>query len=76
MALSDYVLCEDLLPGGKGDDLDPSQFDPDELAMGIEDEMEHTDDPDVAREVAIDHLSQNPTYYSDMKSAKHFFQED
>lgn len=33
--------------------------------------MEHTDDPQIAKEVAMDHLSENPSYYkylSDMES--------
>lgn len=60
------MLVEDLLPGGEGDGLDPAQFDRSEVAMGIHHEMEHTDDPRKALEIAIDHLAENPTYYSDL----------
>lgn len=37
--------------------------------MGIAHEMEHTDDRDIASEIARDHLAEDPHYYSDMKAA-------
>jgi hypothetical protein len=45
-------------------------FEPDELEMGIEVEMEHTDDPDIAEQIARDHLAENPNYYTDLKSCE------
>jgi hypothetical protein len=42
---------------------------PSELAMGIKVEMEHTDDMAVAKKIAMDHLAENPNYYSDLKSS-------
>jgi hypothetical protein len=45
-----------------------SRFDPDELAMGIEDERKHTnDDEHIARNIAKDHLIQFPKYYSNQR---------
>lgn len=44
-------------------------FDPDELAMGSEEEMEHTDDESEAAEIAKDHLREDPKYYSKLKAA-------
>jgi len=41
----------------------PGDFDPVALDMGIRFEMEHTDDPRIAREIAMDHLTEHPTYY-------------
>jgi hypothetical protein len=38
-----------------------------ELEMGIKIEMEHTDDKDKAKEIAMDHLWENPSYYSKLK---------
>ncbi|MDO8640239.1 MAG: DUF5661 family protein [Nitrosarchaeum sp.] len=32
------------------------EIDPDELAMGIKVEMEHTSDPEIAKRIALDHL--------------------
>lgn len=41
--------------------------DPKELAMGIEIEKEHTTDPEVAKRISLDHLSEIPTYYTHLK---------
>jgi hypothetical protein len=37
------------------------------LRWGIEVEMEHTHDVDVAREIAMDHLTEDPIYYKKLK---------
>lgn len=50
--------------GGEKDDVDP-----DELSMGIDIEIEHTGDRDIAEKIARDHLAENPTYYSDLANA-------
>lgn len=41
-----------------------------ELEMGIKVELEHTPDEKVAREIAMDHLAENPSYYTKLKKAK------
>ena len=38
-----------------------------DLEIGIKIEMEHTSDPEVAKKIAMDHLRENPNYYSDPK---------
>ena len=38
--------------------------DQEQLAKGIEIEMEHTQDPEIAKEIALDHLTEIPDYYS------------
>ncbi len=43
------------------------QCNPVELAMGIKVEMEHTDDRKKAAKIAMDHLKENPSYYSQLK---------
>lgn len=58
---------KDLLPGGKGDNLPISAVDPKQLAMGIEVEMEHTKNRKLAREIALDHLAEDPRYYTKLK---------
>jgi len=45
------------------------QFDPKELEMGMEVEKEHSDDIDVRRKIATDHLSEDPKYYSKLKQS-------
>jgi hypothetical protein len=63
------LLIEDLLPGGKGDNLSPKDVDRNELKMGIKHEMEHTKNPKIAAEIALDHLSEDPHYYTHLKGA-------
>jgi hypothetical protein len=57
------------LTGGVGDSTDSHDVDPIELAWGQFIEMEHTKDPNVATEIALDHLSEDPKYYSKLKKA-------
>ena len=54
---------EPQIPGGRGEDLDPSDFDVETLKKGIKVEMEHTTDQMLALEIATDHLAENPRYY-------------
>jgi len=44
-----------------GDDVDVE-----ELALGTLHEMEHTNDPEAARQIALDHLAEHPDYYSQL----------
>ena len=47
----------------------PNAIHPSELRMGIRVEMEHTDDPKKAEKIALDHLAENPYYYTALKLA-------
>lgn len=51
------------LPGGKADARPDSDFDADALFKGTSVESEHTDDPAQAKEIAKDHLAEDPKYY-------------
>lgn len=53
----------DSLPGGLADKNKPEDFDQEQLKKGIEVEMEHTNDPKLAEEIAMDHLAEIPDYY-------------
>jgi len=53
----------DLISGGLADNKSPLKYDPDQVLMGMEIEMEHTDNPMIALEISIDHLQENPKYY-------------
>lgn len=64
MIMSDPKSRKNRLFGGVGDDLDESDVDPKELVKGIKIEMEHTDDPEIAREIALDHLAEDKKYYT------------
>lgn len=50
-------------------ELHPNQIHPQELRMGIKVELEHTDEIDVAKQIALDHLAENPFYYTALKLA-------
>ena len=57
----------DLISGGVADRMTPSQFDELDLIQGIKVELEHTDDLYIAREIAMDHLAEDPDYYNKLK---------
>jgi hypothetical protein len=59
----------DKLPGGVGDGVDASKFNPIQLSLGIQIEMEHTNDPEIAQEIACDHLYEDPAYYTKLVKA-------
>ena len=61
-----YNILRSFLSGGmsqgKIEDVNP-----DELAMGIKIESEHTDDPILQEKIARDHLAEDKNYYSKLK---------
>ena len=64
-------MKEDKLPGGLADKSKPSDFDSKELARGTRVELEHTKDLKLAREIAMDHLKEDPKYYQKLKKVHH-----
>lgn len=50
------------------DDDDDSKFNPKELEMGIQIELEHTNDKDIAKQIAKDHLNEFSDYYTRLKA--------
>jgi hypothetical protein len=60
---------KDRIPGGRASGRVPEDFNPRELHLGVRNEMEHTTDVRVATEIAMDHLSEDPAYYT--KAATH-----
>ena len=47
--------------------IDADRVHPQELSMGIKVEMEHTKDAEKAKKIALDHLAENPFYYTQLK---------
>lgn len=41
-----------------------------ELARGVKEEMEHTNNRNIAKEIAMDHLYKDPKYYTKLKRCK------
>lgn len=58
---------KDLLPGGEADNAPDSNFDKSDLAEGRRHEREHTNNDQIAKEIAEDHLSEDPKYYEKVK---------
>ena len=68
----------DKLKGGKGDKFStpeqlaefhgvPLYIIKQQLEMGFKVEMEHTSDPEIAKDITYDHLSENWKYYTELK---------
>jgi hypothetical protein len=51
------------IPGGLASGMKPSDFDQRALARGTKVELEHTRSEKIAREIAMDHLTEDPHYY-------------
>jgi hypothetical protein len=47
-----------------------TNYNPRHLAMGTKIEMEHTPDKNLARNIAKNHLDEDPMYYKKLKAAK------
>ena len=58
---------QDVIPGGLADLAHQDDFSLDSINQGIQVELEHTNDPLVAREIAMDHLMEDPAYYSKLE---------
>ena len=58
---------EERLPGGLADQKKPSDFNQSQILKGLKIEMEHTDNPMLAVEIAMDHLMEIPNYYDHLE---------
>ena len=55
------------IKGGFTDNINPKHFNQEQLQKGINVELEHTNNPLIAREIATDHLAENPLYYKKLE---------
>jgi hypothetical protein len=58
---------KEVLKGGKGDGKPDSEFDKKDLKKGEKHESEHTKNKKVQKEIAKDHLTEDPDYYKKLK---------
>ena len=58
---------KDQLKGGLADNMDPLGFDMKSLLKGMRIEREHTKDLNITRELAMDHLTEDPKYYDKLE---------
>lgn len=63
-----FKMKKGAIPGGLAEGKKPSEFPKFKLAQGKRVEMEHTSDPKVAEEIAMDHLTEDPKYYEKLKT--------
>lgn len=66
-AIQMLEAMKSLIPGGLAAGKKPSDFDPEQLKAGMKVEMEHTNNKNMAREIAMDHLTEDPNYYKKLK---------
>lgn len=59
--------AEEMVRGGVADGKPASKYPADQIKKGIEIEFEHTNDRDLAREIAKDHLEENKQYYTHLE---------
>jgi len=57
----------DALPGGKADKKNADDFNPHSILKGMKVEREHTSNKSVAKEIASDHLVEDPAYYDKLQ---------
>jgi hypothetical protein len=61
--------AQDLIAGGKAHGMRPDSFDKTQIAIGAKVEREHTPNPLIAREIAMDHLVEKKDYYKILQRA-------
>jgi len=58
-----WYKTSQVLSGGKSEGKSPEDYPQSALQKGIQVEMEHTDDPEIAERIAMDHLEESIEYY-------------
>lgn len=61
------TLWKDHLPGGLADKKKPADFPPEKLREGVQVEREHTSNPAIQTEIAMDHITEDPNYYPKLR---------
>lgn len=65
----------DKIKGGRADNKKPIDFDSNDVGVGQKIEFEHTDGPDIAKEIAIDHLEEHKDYYVGLEHMENCLKE-
>ena len=55
------------IPGGRADGKTPDDYEKSQIEKGKNVEHEHTNNPDTAREIAMDHLEEHDEYYTGLE---------
>jgi 2'-5' RNA ligase len=65
-----HVVWKDRVSGGLADDKKPDEFPTGTLRQGRKVELEHTNSRGLATEIAMDHLTEDPSYYKKLKQVE------
>ena len=66
---------KDKIPGGLADGKTPADFERSQVERGKSVEFEHTNDPDTAREIALDHLEEHKDYYVGLENMENMLED-
>lgn len=66
----DLEADEEKIPGGLYELGDEEEFYVEQLIKGVDVEMEHTEDPAIALEIAMDHLIEDDHYYDALEEVE------
>lgn len=69
-AIEKVAKKKEVLPGGKGDKKPDSAFKKESLKKGMKVESEHTKNKKVQKEIAKDHLTEDPKYYEKLEKVE------
>ena len=69
-------MARDRIHGGRADGMSPADFDSRQLRIGTAHELEHTNDRAKAREIAMDHLAEDPDYYERLEAMEREAEDD
>lgn len=67
---------KDIIHGGKADNRPDSDFDMKNILKGMKVEREHTTDKRIQKEIAKDHLTEDPQYYQKLEKMEKGAEED
>jgi predicted nucleic-acid-binding Zn-ribbon protein len=70
------VNCVKKFADNKGETHPDEEFDKEQLKMGIKVEMEHTDNPELAKKISKDHLLEFPDYYTRLNAMEEEAKEE
>lgn len=62
--LAIYKVSRDILHGGKADGEPDNKYNKEEMALGIKDELAHTKNLQIRKEITKDHLEEDPHFYT------------
>lgn len=69
------TFAQEKIPGGNADKKSPTDFPKKDLEKGKKVEIEHTNNPDIAEEITMDHLEEHEDYYVGLEHMENALKE-